>query len=284
MLSLTAFSLPPPQDNAFVFPFYCDGKPLTEAFCLLSAKSAGSMSVKNTERREEFLRGRGIDPASVYACLQTHSRAVAVVEDAPAPRVPFPNMDGLVMRGAGRGGAFLTVTVGDCLPVYVFDTETGGFGLVHSGWKGTGIVLKAVEALGARAEAVCAVLGPCICGACYHVSEERRRVFAEMFSGGAFPLGAAVKGDCLDLRAANVSLLANAGVRNIAYCENCTFEDERLGSFRREGTGFTSMMALVGRGQAAAPVSRRLGVGQDAERLIPPKGVTNRFAPFLPRI
>jgi copper oxidase (laccase) domain-containing protein len=84
------------------------------------------------------------------------------------------------------------------------------------------------------------------------------------------PLGAAVTQKKIDdreknfvsLQAANAALLAGAGVRNIAYCSDCTFTDERLGSFRREGgvivngsgtgtnstgTHYTKMMALVKR-------------------------------------
>jgi copper oxidase (laccase) domain-containing protein len=50
----------------------------------------------------------------------------------------------------------------------------------------------------------------------------------------------------IDLQAANARLLAGAGVRNIAVCEDCTFTDERLGSFRREGPAYTRMAALIG--------------------------------------
>jgi copper oxidase (laccase) domain-containing protein len=35
-------------------------------------------------------------------------------------------------------------------------------------------------------------------------------------------------------------------VRHIGYCEDCTFSDSRLGSFRREGKDYTRMAALLG--------------------------------------
>lgn len=88
---------------------------------------------------------------------------------------------------------------------------------------------------------------------CYHIDEERRRIFDAQFDSVAprtpteYPLGNVVNNDCLDLQAANAALLANAGVRNIAYCKNCTFTDGRLGSFRREGKDFTRMIAVIGR-------------------------------------
>ncbi|MDR1074627.1 MAG: polyphenol oxidase family protein [Treponema sp.] len=260
-----SFSLPDIQDDAFVFPFFFEGKPVSGISCMLSAHGAGSMDVRETGRRNAFLQKTGVDPAKTFACSQTHSQthsqnvAVIGIADGERSAAILYDADGLA-SGAGCGAAnvYLSVTVADCLPVYMFDMETGAFSVVHSGWKGTGIVLNALIALKsmnaeAHPEAVCAVLGPCICGKCYHVDEERRRVFEARFGGEAYgssveyPLGGVVKSDCLDLKAANAALLANAGVRNIAYCENCTFTDERLGSFRREGKNFTKMMAVIGR-------------------------------------
>lgn len=256
------FSLPDIQDDAFVFPFFFEGKPVSGISCMLSAHGAGNMDVQETGRRNAFLQKIGVDPAQTFACSQTHSQNVAVIGVAGGERSVeiLYDADGLA-SGAGWGAAnvYLSVTVADCLPVYMFDMETGAFSVVHSGWKGTGIVLNALSALKsmnaeAHPETVCAVLGPCICGECYQVDEERRRVFEARFGGEArgssaeYPLGGVVKGDCLDLKAANAALLANVGVRNIAYCENCTFTDERLGSFRREGKNFTKMMAVIGRG------------------------------------
>jgi copper oxidase (laccase) domain-containing protein len=146
--------------------------------------------------------------------------------------------------------------------VYLFDTESGAFGLLHSGWKGTGIALKALtlmrERWNTRAEAVTAILGPCIGSCCYRVDEERARAFEDEFGGpgGAYPLGPVVirrprahSGPAepfLDLQAANARLLAGAGVRNLAVCRDCTVTEKRLGSFRREGKDYTRMAALIG--------------------------------------
>jgi YfiH family protein len=241
-VNLYPFSLVFSESPAVFFPFIFDEKPMTDISCCISTRQAGDMGVLNEEVRRNFLDNIGAN-RRLYACRQTHSQNVAVVND-DAPLV-FENTDGLVTR---QRDVILSVTVADCLPVFLFDTDSGAFGVVHSGWKGTGIALNALRLLGARPEAVAAVLGPCICGHCYHVDEERRRVFAERFGGtdGGYPLGAVVSGDCLDLRAANVHLLAKVGVKNLAYCEDCTFTDERLGSFRREGKNFTRMLAGVG--------------------------------------
>ncbi|MDR2784273.1 MAG: polyphenol oxidase family protein [Treponema sp.] len=252
---LCPFSLFDIHDDAFFFPFFFEGKPVSGISCMLSVRIAGNMDVRETGRRNAFLQKIGVDPTKTFACSQTHSQNVAVI-DGDHSVESVRDADGLASGADGvAANVYLSVTVADCLPAYMFDMETGAFSVVHSGWKGTGIVLNALKSMNAEAhpETVCAVLGPCICGDCYHVDDERRRIFEARFgceahdSSAEYPLGGVVKGDCLDLKAANAALLVNVGVRNIAYCENCTFTDERLGSFRREGKNFTKMMAVIGR-------------------------------------
>jgi copper oxidase (laccase) domain-containing protein len=116
--------------------------------------------------------------------------------------------------------------------VYLSDTESGGFGLVHSGWKAMGIALIALRHMethwNTRPEAVAAVLGPCIGPCSYLVDAERAGAFDAEFGGtaNAYPLGPVVndyalpsseaQGFALDLQAVNVRLLVNTEVRHIA--------------------------------------------------------------------
>jgi YfiH family protein len=183
--------------------------------------------------------------------MQIHSRTVLAVEGRSPER---PEADGMVSRDREIA---LAVTVADCLPVFLYDTASGASALLHSGWKGTGIVLNALslmaERWGTRPEVVAALLGPCIHPCCYQVDEERAALFEAEFGGAAgdYPLGPVVKRNgnrpALDLQAANARLLVNAGVGNIAYCGNCTVLDERLWSFRREGpSNYTRMLAVMG--------------------------------------
>jgi YfiH family protein len=218
--------------------------------CAISSRSAGTMSLRAPEgslHRHRLYTSLGLDPMQVFTCTQVHSREVLVLEPE-SPR-EGPQADGMISRNPQ---VCLAITVADCLPVYLYDTESGGFALVHSGWKGTGIALKALQLMAARwhtrPEAVAAVLGPCIGSCCYRVDAERARAFDQAFGGpdGASPLGPVVKGAALDLQAANARMLVTAGVRHIALCKDCTFTDERLGSFRREGPSYTAMAALVG--------------------------------------
>jgi YfiH family protein len=154
-----------------------------------------------------------------------------------------------------------SITVADCLPIYLFDLKSGSFGLLHSGWRGTGIVLSALRALerlfGTRARDVVFVFGPCIGSCCYEVGRERALAFLE-----AYGRGSAVERRgkwYLSLRDANINLLSKRGVTSINVVRNCTCCCARFGSFRREavlsgkadgsppeGLSFTRMAAMTG--------------------------------------
>jgi YfiH family protein len=249
------------------FPFIFRGNPATGLSCALSARSAGNMGFSScpggppysNPKREAFFHSQGIDPERVYSLFQVHSRNVFSVGDPfSAGERGLPSPAAFARRGDGMvsfcHNVFLALTVADCLPVFLLDTENLFFAALHSGWRGTGIVLKALSVMaqaGTRPDMVAAVLGPCIRGCCYRVDEQRAHDFEKEFGGSAGPLGNVVlrgdDGPYLSLQAANVRLLANAGVRHIAVCENCTYTDERLGSFRREGPErYTRMAAVAG--------------------------------------
>ncbi|MDR2768131.1 MAG: polyphenol oxidase family protein [Treponema sp.] len=260
--------------SAAFFPFMFDGKEadaggtLPAPSCVISAREAGDMRFNpaaENPARERFFSSLGMDPAKVYSLSQVHSLDVFAVDAAASPAAFTREGDGMV---CGNDSVFLAVTVADCLPVFLLDTESGAFAALHSGWRGTGIVNRALALMAARyrtrALAVAAVLGPCIQGCCYRVDEARFRAFGAEF--GAARRGEEDSGPAavrrggayfLDMRAANIRLLAAAGVRNIAYCKDCTFEDGRLGSYRREGAeNYTRMVSAAGYfGPAAMRVS-----------------------------
>jgi YfiH family protein len=236
-------------------PFIFEGRIISGVSAIVSSRAAGNMLYsggKDGPARLALFRFLGLEPSLVYACTQVHSReALEVSRQSPNTG---PRVDGLISRDKALT---LSVTAADCLPVFLYDTEKEGLALVHSGWKGTSIVLSALEMMEkrwrTRPEDVAAVFGPCIRRCCYNVDQGRAGAFAAEFGGpgGTFPLGPVVSESggefFLDLQAANARLLAGAGVRNISVCENCTFTDERLGSFRREGPlAYTKMAALTG--------------------------------------
>jgi hypothetical protein len=176
-----------------------------------------------------------------------HSRRVQLIDEQTVEDAAALEADGLLTT---RPDVVLSVTVADCLPIFLADNRTGAFGIVHSGWKGTGIVREALALMasrfGSRPAEVTAVIGPGIGACCYGVPEERAALFAVEYGPDTILRGE--RGPPrLDLRAANIRLLRDAGVEEIRVVTDCTSCSEKLGSFRRQGPmDYTLMLAWIG--------------------------------------
>jgi YfiH family protein len=216
----------------------------------ISLAQAGDMSRRRMgPARSRLFTYLSIDQASVFALTQVHSQRVLVLDGQTPSEVAAMEADGMV---TARPDAVLTVTVADCLPVFLADQVTGAFGLLHSGWKGTGIVNAALQsmaaAFGTDPRDVSVTIGPGIGPCCYRVPEERAASFSERFGADAVTRGTD-GAPRLDLRAANVTLLRAAGVKEIAVADDCTCCSPFLSSFRRQGAdAFTLMLAYARRG------------------------------------
>jgi hypothetical protein len=146
------------------------------------------------------------------------------------------------------GPTTLCVTVADCMPILLYDVVRGVRGLLHSGWKGTGILIQALrlmsERFGSVAEDVEVTLGPCIGSCCYHVDEPRAELFAKLWGAGA--VVRREDAPYLDLRAANEAMVSALGVRRARVVTDCTVCGGPFGSFRRDGPGqYTHMLAWL---------------------------------------
>ena len=211
----------------------------------ISLRAAGDQRLGSPER-EAFFQALGVPPERHFACRQVHSLRVLWIGAQGSPEIAGEEADGLA---TGRADCVLSVTVADCLPIFVYDRRGGAFALVHSGWKGTGIVTEAVRVLagegGAEPEALVAVLGPGIGACCYAVDAERAAMFRRRFGEAAVRSKPGGK-TCLDLRAANAALLEAAGVREVHAAAECTACTPELFSFRRDGPVFGRLAAFIG--------------------------------------
>lgn len=204
-------------------------------------------------RRSAFFSHLGLLPAAVLGAELYHTRRVLLegrhglelAGPEPAEACPVASHDGILLCDAERAAC---ITVADCMPIWLLDGHSGSFGVLHSGWKGTGILAVALTSLakefGSPPEAISVILGPAIGACCYAVPPERAGAFAREFGPGAVREegGRAL----LDLRAANVALASRLGVGALLSVEACTACDPRLGSFRREGPeSFTRMAAVA---------------------------------------
>jgi len=87
-------------------------------------------------------------------------------------------VDGVDGHATATPGLLLTVTLADCIPVYLAAPRERAVALLHSGWRGTaaGILERGVELLASRAKCspsdIVMHCGVGICGECYEVGPE----------------------------------------------------------------------------------------------------------------
>lgn len=173
---------------------------------------------------------------------QDHGTAIATY------RTPLSGLQvgwGLDGHLTGQAGLLLTVTVADCIPVYLLHPETATGALLHAGWRGT-----AAGMLERGVERVCQVArtgpqelvmhcGVGICGVCYQVGAEVFRAVT-----GEAPDGP----PRLNLRDNLARRARGMGVGRVSVSAWCTVHDsERFHSYRRSGAEAGRMIAYLGR-------------------------------------
>jgi polyphenol oxidase len=171
--------------------------------------------------------------ATVY---QVHS-ANCVTTSEPWPETDRPHADALVTN---QRGLVLGIVTADCAPVLLADREAGVIGAAHAGWKGalggvTDATIAAMEALGARRNAIAAVVGPSIAQASYEVDEGFAARFCAADADNArFFAGGRAGHAQFDLPGYIAHRLKSAGCGSVAALGLDTYADEaRFFSFRR---------------------------------------------------
>jgi len=141
-------------------------------------------------------------------------------------------------------GVLLTVTVADCVPVYLA-APRGGVALLHAGWRGLagGILGRGIERLSAvsavPADEIVMHCGVGICGDCYEVESE------VMLACGLEPRGAGPWH--LDLRNRLAEEARALGVARVTRSSWCSAHDRsRFYSHRASGGADGRMVAYLG--------------------------------------
>lgn len=259
------------------FSFMSNGRIVENApVCGLTLKKAGSMRFRWNEKnplRDKALKEisqqvSGLSSIEIAPVELIHSQLVFKADSEKD--VHNLQGDGII---SNQKNFMPVVTVADCMPLYIYDKKTGAYGIVHSGWKGTGICAKAINQMkneyGTNIEDVCVILGPHIRNCCYIVNEERAEYFSRNFSaasvskleegGKCYCGGRGLKIDWdngegqlyrLSLEEANLADLKKTGIpsENITICQDCTCCNLVFGSNRREtaeGTAFTVQAAWI---------------------------------------
>lgn len=152
--------------------------------------------------------------------------------------------DGIDGHATAAPGHLLTVTVADCIPVYLVVPQKRVVALLHAGWRGTAgkILEKGIELL--RREAHCQMgdivmhCGVGICGACYEVGSE---VYERLIGRTT---NASVN---VDLRGVLVAQAEELGLGEVTVSPFCSAHDhDRFFSHRASGGHDGRMVAYLG--------------------------------------
>ncbi|MBH16068.1 MAG: hypothetical protein CME30_02140 [Gemmatimonadetes bacterium] len=192
------------------------------------------------DRMEQILQGTGFH--GLARIPQVHGTNL-VVHDS--------NLSGLVVLKDGadghatcRSGLLLSITVADCVPVYLLDAKKRVVMLLHAGWRGVAgkIITKGIALLLERWRSsigdIYVHFGPAICGDCYEVGPE-------VFRG--LGLAAPLEPTTVDLREVLKGQAMGFGIRegNLTASEDCTLCGER-GFFSHRNGDTGRQVALIG--------------------------------------
>jgi YfiH family protein len=178
---------------------------------------------------------------AVVLSHQVHGTTVHWHRQAPEGWLILDGADG---HATPARGVLLTVTVADCIPVYLVVPGKRVVALLHAGWRGTagGILERGVERLRREAFVTASEIvmhcGVGICGSCYEVGSE---VLAEL-SGRPEPGPGHV-----DLRTVLARQGARLGLAAVSVSAWCSAHDrEQFFSHRASGGRDGRMVAYLG--------------------------------------
>ncbi len=204
---------------------------------------------RNLENRREFLEKSGINTDSLVSARLNNGNKIAIVGKEQGGEI-IKNVDGLI---TAEKNIFLAITVADCLPIFLYDSNKEIIGLLHAGWRGLNqeIIKKALdifkENFSSRDNDIKIAIGPGICQDCYEIGRELGRKF-EDYSEAIIEKHSKM---FLDLKKVAELKLIQRGIKreNIEISEECTScLKEKYFSFRRDKPNKTeAMVAVVGR-------------------------------------
>ena len=127
------------------------------------------------------------------------------------------------------------IHIADCVPICIYDNQTGYIALIHSGWKGTlkKITIKTINRLlelGSDKDSLKIFIGPSIRSCCYQVED----FFASKFH----PLSVSNKRGVFFVDLTIQTQIDLEGIlipkKNIFIDNLCTFDNHNCHSFRRD--------------------------------------------------
>jgi YfiH family protein len=214
-----------------------------EPYALNLSFNVGDDSSRVVENRRRFFGSLNVPSDRLAIPRQFHSKNVRRVSHPGE----YANCDALV---TAEKNVYLVVSVADCVPLFLYDSNKNVVAAVHVGWRGSvsGIVketMRILKAEFATAPAdLIAYLGPSARSCCYEVREDVANKFPPQFLRPKSP-GRLF----LDLAGVTKAELIENGIGRDRIEEDgrCTICTPRLfHSYRRDGEQSGRMMGVIG--------------------------------------
>jgi len=215
----------------------------TGCFASLNFDGRDGDSAENIERNKEIVATASNCPIDkIVTVNQVHGNTVLCLDAKTLAAYKNPvEADAII---TGLADTPIGILTADCAPILVYDPVKSAVGAIHAGWKGTvrGVVASTVKAMtdafGSVPSDLRAAIGPHIRECCLRVGEEVRSEFASVFGVVDDLFHVDAQGLRLDLRAANVRQLVEAGldidqITTDAPCTAC--HTDLFYSYRKEG-------------------------------------------------
>lgn len=180
------------------------------------------------------------DPERVVLANQVHGSHIEVVNEPGT----VDEADGIITKTPNLA---LGIRVADCAAILIADPVNRLIGAFHAGWKGAalGIVDAGIDkmtGLGGNPDTFHVYISPCISCRNFEVGEEVAHRFPDMFVvRDAYPK------PHVDLKGFLIHRLNDLGVdlSRIQAAEECTIDNNRYYSYRRERNKAGRMLAMI---------------------------------------
>jgi YfiH family protein len=203
----------------------------------LSERQDGNMKLFSfgfEERRKKFLIEKSFKYNQLVSAKLEHRNNVSMVKNAGDRFIDY--CDGLITNNPE---IILSVTVADCFPVFLFDSKQKVIGILHCGWRSVAknIIENCVDKMrtdfNSKSKNLLISIGPGIQKCHFQVGKEFIVNFHEYDEFFNFENEKIF----FDLNGVIVKKLIFKGIhlKNIENDESCTFCNERLWSYRRDG-------------------------------------------------
>lgn len=219
----------------------------------LSEKADGAMNIRLPILDEECLQNRkvyfdklGIDINNVVSTNLIHDTNIVVVGEKDKGQIIL-NTDGLI---TDKQNIFLTVTVGDCVPIYFFDEKKKIIGLAHAGWRGVvknisaSLIEKMANEFGSSPADISVYIGPHLQKCHFEIKED---IVSQFDNDFILKEDGVIKVDLLSMLKQQL-LTLGVKLENISSSDECTYcKTEKYFSYRRDKPEkVQSMIAYIG--------------------------------------